>query len=358
MNRVVIIIPDTNPNSSTFIVALREGLSKPKDFLYGGGIPSYSYYNGYILKPYFWDKIKQRFLKFDIKTHLFEKYLVKQNVRTIIAEYGVTSTIILESCKKLNIKLITHFHGFDAYEHKILENYGKKYKEVFEYSSAIISVSKHMTQQLKRLGADEQKIIYNPCAPNNVFYSVKPNFQSNNFISIGRLVDKKAPYYTILAFEKVVSVFPESRLIMIGDGPLFNTCINLSKHLGICNAIEFKGTQTQEQIIEHLSNAFCYVQHSIIALNGDSEGTPVAIFEASAAGLPIVSTKHAGIPDVQLENKTAFLVDEHDVGTMAEKMMILYQNRALAQKMGKAGRKHIKENYSMEEYVKSILDII
>lgn len=358
MNKVAFIVPDENPITSTFIMALWRGLPEPKDFLYGLGIPAYSINNGYILKPTFWDKIKQRIFKYDLKTYLFEKYLIKQNIKVVIAEYGVTAAIIIDSCKKLNIKLITHFHGYDAYEKKVIDEYQEKYKEVFNYSKSIISVSKDMTKQLINLGAIENKILYNPCAPNDIFYTVEPNYKSNTFISIGRFVDKKAPYYTILAFKQVHDKYPESRIKMIGDGVLLNSCINLTIFLGLENVVEFTGNINQSEIIKHLSDSFCFVQHSIIALNGDSEGTPVSVFEASAAGLPIVATKHAGIPDIVLENETAFLVNEHDVDSMAQKMIFLYNDRQIAQKMGQSGKDYIKNNFSMKQYIDNVINQI
>ena len=59
--------------------------------------------------------------------------------------------------------------------------------------------------------------------------------------------------------------------------------------------VDFLGVQSPNQIRDLINNSFCFVQHSIVAENGDAEGTPVAILEATAAGLPVVSTRHAGI---------------------------------------------------------------
>lgn len=353
-NVTAIVTPDEHPDQSSFISALRDELKGPKDFLYGGGIPSWSYYNGYIIKPSIKDKLVIRLKKLNFKEYLFEKYLKSQNVNTIIAEYGITAVQLLDICKKLEIKLITHFHGFDAYEYQTLKTFGLHYKEVFNYSSEIIVVSNDMKKKLIQLGAPEEKIIYNPCAPNDNFYSVTPDFTSNQFISIGRFVDKKAPYFTLLSFAKLNKEFPESRLTMIGDGPLLNTCKNICEYLGLSNSVDFKGKLKREKVLEEIQNSFCFIQHSIVAGNGDSEGTPVSVMEAAASGLPVIATYHAGIADVHLDQITALLSPEGDVEQMHLNMRELYLDRELAKEMGKKGRKRIKNNYSMEKYIETI----
>ena len=84
-------------------------------------------------------------------------------------------------------------------------------------------------------------------------------------------------------------------------------------------------------------------------MDGDSEGTPVAILEAGAAGLPVVATRHAGIKDVVIERETGFLVDEGDIGTMADHMIQLAQSPSFAGTMGQQARKHIAGNFSLEK---------
>ena len=104
--------------------------------------------------------------------------------------------------------------------------------------------------------------------------------------------------------------------------------------------------------------SFCYVQHSVVSFTGDKEGTPVSILEASAAGLPVVSTVHAGIPDVIVNNESGLLVDEFDVDSMANNMIILFENRKLAQKFGNNGKLFIKENYSLMKHLEIVENLI
>ena len=63
----------------------------------------------------------------------------------ILAQYGPTACKILSYCRRLNIPLVTHFHGFDASRYKVLADYKHKYKEFFQASHAVIAVSKLMS---------------------------------------------------------------------------------------------------------------------------------------------------------------------------------------------------------------------
>src|SRR5690606_10578037 len=127
--------------------------------------------------------------------------------------------------------------------------------------------------------------------PNEDFFQLQPDYQSHQFVSVGRFVDKKAPYALIMAFKDLLKQFPQARLIMIGDGYLLNTCKNLVKILELEKVIQFVGSLSHQEVQKHIERSFCFLQHSIVADNGDSEGSPVGIIEASAAGLPVISTR-------------------------------------------------------------------
>lgn len=170
-------------------------------------------------------------------------------------------------------------------------------------------------------------------------------------MAVGRFTDKKAPYYTILAFHAIAQQFPQAKLLMAGDGVLKSTCQNLVRHLGLQEQVVFLGVIDHQRYRELLAESLAFVQHSITAANGDMEGTPVAILEASAAGLPVVATRHAGIPDVVLHEKTGLLCNEHDVEGMANNMARLLNNSTEAQQMGQAGKQRILKHFNMQRHI-------
>ena len=164
--------------------------------------------------------------------------------------------------------------------------------------------------------------------------------------------------YTIFAFQKVIEKYPDCKLIFAGEGELLNSCINITKMLNLDKNITFTGAITPEEYKNYLLESLAFVQHSIVAQNGDSEGTPVAVLEAAAAGLPVIGTIHAGIPDVVIDGETGLLVEEHDVDGMAYNMIKLLDNIQLAKKLGAAGKQRINENFTLEKHINIIQNLI
>jgi glycosyltransferase involved in cell wall biosynthesis len=107
-----------------------------------------------------------------------------------------------------------------------------------------------------------------------------------------------------------------------------------------------------------MQKARAFVQHSVTAHDGDAEGTPNAVLEAGASGLPVVATRHAGIKDSVIEMKTGLLVDEGDIDGMAQHMIRLAKDSALAASLGKAARERILTEYSMDKSIQNLWAII
>jgi len=208
------------------------------------------------------------------------------------------------------------------------------------------------------LGCPPDKIVLNACGPNSTFFNIKPSFNKKYFTAIGRFVDKKAPHLTITAFSKVAKQYADAKLFMVGSGKLLSTCEDLVRNLGIEKQVSFLGKQSREQIATLLTNTLAFVQHSVTAESGDTEGTPVAVMEASAAGLPVIATRHAGIPDVIEHDVTGFLVEEFDVATMARYMLDLCDNSEKARTLGKKGSEHIKQNFTIEKHLNCLTELI
>ena len=145
---------------------------------------------------------------------------------------------------------------------------------------------------------------------------------------------------------------------MAGDGPLLDSCKELVQELGLEKSVFFPGILQPEMVVGFLQKALAFVQHSITAPSGDSEGSPVSIMEASAAGLPVISTLHAGIPEIILNGTTGILVHEKDIVNMAEAMVTLIENKELAKTMGEAGRERIRNNYHMDRYIATLRQVL
>lgn len=288
-----------------------------------------------------------------------ERYLKHHRIDVLLCEYGPGGVEMLPLAKKLNIPLVVHFHGYDAYRDDILNSYGKKYKDLFAGAAAVIAVSTHMQRQLIALGCDAGKLhVLRYGIDASVFKLMPGKRKEQTFVACGRFVEKKAPQQTIRAFARVLETFPDAKLIMIGDGELLDDCMALVLELKIAGFVEFTGVLNQTDIAGIFHKASGFVQHSVTSAINDSEGTPLTIMEAMACGLAVVSTKHGGIPDLIQNGETGFLVDEHDVTMMAENMCRILANPEAAKLMGQRAAEMVTREHCLLKYTGELWRIL
>jgi len=363
--KILIAVSSPTEKSEPFIEHIKQKIKGEKYYIYGDVLPNKAIgYGNLSYYPNFFESQIRKIKKFFGKKYdspLVEgikRFITEKKIQLVLSEFGHTGAKMAPICKDLNIPLIAHFHGGDINNRGNVKNFWEEYQFLFKNSSAIIGVSEDMKEDLVAIGSIKEKTYVIPCGAHDRFFNITPKFKQTDFIFIGRFVNMKSPYYTLLAFNILLKKIPDAKLIMIGDGELHNTVSNLSKYFKIENSVNFTKWIEHSKIDEYLEASCCYVQHSIISENGDAEGTPVSILEASAAGLPIISTKHKGIKQAVIHGETGYLVEEHDVDKMAEYMIQVASDMNLAKKMGDAGRIHIKNNYSMEKYINSIDELI
>jgi len=285
-------------------------------------------------------------------------FLRGQMIGAILAEYGPTGTYLMDICEQLDIPIIPYFHGRDAFHYDTLKRFGKKYVRLFRKAPYIFCVSKAMKIQLMKLGAPEDKIIINPCSPNTeVFTDQGLERRANSFLAVGRFCDKKAPLWTIQAFEKFLAVHADAHLDMVGDGPLWAACKSYIAEKGLQDSIKLLGRKLPQEVANLMNQTSIFLQHSIRAADGDSEGTPVSILEAMACGCPVVSTRHAGIPDTVEEGVHGYLVEEGDIDGMATQMLKLAELSDLSV-WRSACQKNIQENYRLDQHIDKITAIL
>ncbi len=289
---------------------------------------------------------------------LFSQVLEKENINLVLAQYGTIAAEILDACKNLNIPLVAHFHGYDCSRRDIIAHYSSRYQALFDYASRIIAVSDRMKNDLILLGCKPHKISRIIYAPHDSFFDITPNYSSDTITMVGRLTEKKGPHLSILAFAKALNTIPNLRLQIIGDGELVGVCKSLVEALQIAQNVVFCGSKDRTFIQKQFENSSAFIQHSMEASNGDREGTPVAILEAGASGLPAITTFHAGIPDVIKQYETGIMVAEGDILSMSNEIIRLYRDRSMLSEMGQKARSHIKSNFTMANHISAIQSII
>jgi colanic acid/amylovoran biosynthesis glycosyltransferase len=360
-----IIKPNKDAFSETFIQEHINRLAGNKKVIYGGAFPVYDHEGKFLIKSklgllsYLFQKRILKKKSIGVRTKALSAYLQAQHIDVVFAEFGMVGAMVTQACQLAKVPLVIHFHGADVHHRPTVAAYFDLYQKAFAYASGLISVSHDMVDALKQLGAPAGKITWCPCGVDTAaFPLIDISNNGPNFISIGRFVEKKSPASVIKAFQLVANKIPEAKLVMVGNGPLFEESQNLVKELQLENKITLTGVLKPNEIRELMASSRCFVQHSVTAQSGDKEGTPVTILEASSSGLAVVSTLHTGIKDAVINGETGYLVPEHDIEQMAERMIAIASSVDLAVKLGKAARQHIINVYDFKQRIPVLDNVI
>jgi colanic acid/amylovoran biosynthesis glycosyltransferase len=275
------------------------------------------------------------------------KLIKKKNIRLIHAHFGPDALKVLPVAKKHKVPLVVSFHGYDA--SSLLSNgwYKLQLPKLFDYASKIIIVSTHMMENLN-LQSWKDKVVLLP-------YSIdvekfKPYKKTNNskiiLLHSGRLVNKKGVPDLIEVFAKIYKTNKNLHLNIIGSGPEFECCKTTAYNHGVTEAISFMGSQPHESVKKIMNEADIFILNSRTADDGEMEGTPVSLLEAMSIEKAVISTNHAGIPDVIQNNENGMLVPERDNEKLELAIRDLIENEEKRSKLGKQARQTIISRFS------------
>jgi colanic acid/amylovoran biosynthesis glycosyltransferase len=349
--------------SETFISLLTNNIEGNVYYIFGRGIPLRSAKDGYLFKlSKFYILLIKTLIALKIKKkansyYFLKQYLKKKNIHVVLAEYGHVSEQIIPICQDIKIPVVTHFHGYEIFRNDILLQ-NNNYKNVIDHSFALIAKSREMEKKIIELGADKTKVQYIPSGAQNSFFDLKPDYTSDTIISVGRFVDKKAPYFVLYAFNEVLKKYPDLKLMFIGEGPLLESTRNISGLIGISENVVFTGACSHEKVREYLETAFCFFQHSVTTTDGDKEGTPNSLLEASASSLPVIASDHSGNKEAVIHGKTGYLVEELDLKSAINYLIEFIGDREKAKRMGFAGREYVFKNFSSDLYISRMNNVI
>ena len=274
----------------------------------------------------------------------------------VLVDFGFHAVRVMEAAAWTGVPLVVHFRGSDASSDAKFRRLRRRYRRLFALTSGVIVKSVPMRRTLEELGANPQMIVISPSgADPALFHGAEPAEAPPRLLAVGRLVAKKGPLLTLEAFTRMLRSLPDEQrsraeLVMVGAGPLQETLSRAVETQGLSMQVHLLGVCSQNEIAELMRSVRGFVQHSIQAPDGDCEGSPVAVMEAQLSGLPVVATRHAGIPEVVLDGQTGLLVDEGDVDGMAEAMAQLLLNPPLAVRLGVAGQQRVAGQFTVQHH--------
>jgi len=199
--------------------------------------------------------------------------------------------------------------------------------------------------------------------PDKYVHSVKQSFTKKrnkeevHLISIGRFIEKKGFIYLIEACNFLAEEGIRFKLIMIGDGPLRKKLQKKAEKYNLEDSIIFKGACSEAVVKQELERSDICVVPCITDDTGKKEGIPVVIIEAVALGIPVIATRHSGIPEIVNHRNTGILVPEKDAAAIAEAIKLLLRDDELREKCIKNARIKVIKEFNIRNTAKLLKKI-
>lgn len=263
------------------------------------------------------------------RLRFWRKILLEQRVSFVHTHFGTSAVDLFPLVKSVALPLIVTFHGADASSSLNDAGYVEKLREIFDYAH-VVTVSKLMAERLISLGADRSRtFVHYIGAPIEDFEYVdrrelrlkKEAGELVTCLQVSNFVEKKGHVYTVEAFRNLVRHYPNSRLILAGDGPLRGRIAQFCSDLGLADKVTFVGAVSKPQVIDLMARADIFLHHSVTGRDGDQEGIPTVLMEAMSTGLVVLSTFHSGIPELIEDGRSGLLVPERDIGAYTRKLI-------------------------------------
>lgn len=264
--------------------------------------------------------LKARRLKPDLTHAVFESY---PGAALLLFRLLTPSTPTLLTLQSGNIDDPRMRYG-------LIQKFGRFFlwKLIHRIPHRLTALSQALAQRAKALGVPAERI---SIIPNGVDLSKIPQTKekrgAGQIVSVGRLSQEKGFSYLVDAFVRVKEKVPEAKLDIIGEGPEREKIELQIAKLNLETSVRLLGSLPHDEVIRAMRKAELFVLPSV------AEGLGIVFIEAQACGTPVIGTNVGGIPDVIIHEETGLLVPPRDAQALAQAMVMLLENKALAQRL-------------------------
>jgi colanic acid/amylovoran biosynthesis glycosyltransferase len=281
-----------------------------------------------------------------------KEYVKRNKISLLHAHHGQLGILLLPFKDETKLPLVTSIRGRDATMANQPVGYLENMKMLFERGERFFPVCNYLADQLIAWGCPPEKIrvLYGGVDLDQFHYRA-PNIESSsqNILSMGRLVEKKGHHILMQAFQKIKGKFPNATLTIIGGGEMEEQLRSLAVQLELGDSFRLLNHLHKSQVREQMANADLFVAASLVASNGDVEGIPNVLKEAMATGIPVVSTYHAGIPELITNDKEGVLIQENNVDALAGALEWMLENKALWPYYSANARAKIEQAFDLNQ---------
>jgi glycosyltransferase involved in cell wall biosynthesis len=282
--------------------------------------------------------------------------LAKERPALIHAHFGIDGVYALPIARRLDIPLITTFHGFDATMNTAAFlsspawlNYPLFRQRLAREGTLFLCVSSFIRQRVLAMGFPAERTVVHYTGVD--VQTTQPRSASEErpvILHVARLVEMKGTKYLIEAFASLSPHHPDAELVIIGDGPLRPSLEALTRSLGLTRKVAFLGALSHVHVLAWMRQAAMLVLPSVRTGTGRVEGLGMVLLEAAATGIPVVATTVGGIPEGVVDGHTGFLVAERDALALSRRMSTLLQSASLRRSMGHQARRFVEAQFDAD----------
>ena len=236
---------------------------------------------------------------------------------------------------------VLHVHGGDFskfYEEECGAIAKFVVRRTLSRADLILALSEHWRAMLLRIAPGSRVHVL----PNSVPVAEKaaPLAGAPRVLYTGRISFRKGTFDLLEGFARVAGEFPDATLTCAGDGERLQL-LERAKALGLEGRVFCPGWISSAEVAMELSRA------TIFALPSHAEGVPMAVLEAMARGLPVLTTPVGGIPEVVQSGCNGILVKPQDIEAIAQGLRTLLSSEAERKRLGNAARDTIERNFAL-----------
>jgi glycosyltransferase involved in cell wall biosynthesis len=271
------------------------------------------------------------------------------NARAVVCHFGPQATLGMTIALAIDRPAVTLFHGYDISRLVRDRVWVERYRAVASLGMQALCISHAGRQKLIEIGWPASQIdVIHLGVDTTRFAFVPPSerwpAKPRRILMVARLVEKKGIGVALDAMRRLRDGGCDVQLRIVGDGPERSRIEGLIRQWQLSN-VSLLGALEHTLTRHEFSQAHLYIQPSITAESGDQEGIPVSLMEAMAGGIPVISTRHSGIPELVIDGQTGHLTEEGDADGLAMAIERLTRDRLAAERLAQGARARVEQEF-------------
>src|SRR5213595_2206969 len=284
-----------------------------------------------------------------------DSLLERHGVDLMHIYFGHTGVHLLPFIEQWDKPCVVSFHGADVAVKEDIAHYPAKLRRLFEVVPLVFARSQSLADRLSEFGCPPEKLRINRTGvPLDEFPFVDRQAPTDGHwrvMQACRLIPKKGVATSLRAFAIFKKDHPRAKFYIAGKGPLQPELEMLAAGLGIFKDVHFVGFLSQSKLLKLYASSHLLLHPSETLPNQDQEGVPNSVLEAMATGLPVVATRHGGIPEAVDDGRNGLLLPEEDHVGLAYAMEQMTRSHGLLREMGLRPRSMIVDRFAQEAQI-------